>query len=262
MSAAPVKPLDVRLMNLVALLLLLGALILSGVGLARWLAAHPVFSIHGITIQGDTSHNTEVTLRTQVLPLLRGTFLTVDLAGTKRAFELAPWVRRVVVQREFPNRLRVKLQEHQVAAYWGAEGESTLVNSFGEVFEANPGEVDQDELPRLNGPKEEAPQILAMYRRLQAQFAAYDLQIEALELTGRGSWRLETDSGAEFELGRGTEDLVVARTVRFLSSMRQVIANYGRGVSALAHVDLRHEQGYALRLKGVSVLAGEKATQK
>jgi cell division protein FtsQ len=261
MSAALVKPLDVKLMNWVALLLLLGALALAGVGLARWLAGHPVFAIHGITVQGDTSHSSDVTLRTQVLPLIRGTFITVDMAGAKRAFEMAPWVRRVVVQREFPDRLRVKLQEHQVVAYWGAEGESTLVNTYGEVFEANPGEVDQDDLPRLNGPKEESAQILAMYQRLQPQFAAYDMQIEALELTGRGSWRAEMDSGAEFELGRGTEDVVVARSVRFLSSMKQVIANYGRGVSALAHVDLRHEQGYAIRLKGVSLLAGEKTPQ-
>jgi cell division protein FtsQ len=261
MSTALVKPLDVKLMNLVALLLLLGALALTGVGLARWLAGHPVLAIQGITVQGDTNHNTDMTLRTQVLPMLRGTFLTVDMAGAKRAFEMTPWVRRVVVQREFPNRLRVKLQEHQAVAYWGAEGESTLVNSYGEVFEANSGEVDQDDLPRFNGPKEESAQILAMYQRLQPQFAAYDMQIESLELTGRGSWRAEMDSGAEFELGRGTEDLVVTRTLRFLSSMQLVITNYGRGVSALAHVDLRHEQGYALRLKGVSLLAGEKTPQ-
>jgi len=42
-----------------------------------------------------------------------------------------------VVRRQFPNRLSVVLQEHQAVAYWGAERESLLINSYGEVFEAN-----------------------------------------------------------------------------------------------------------------------------
>jgi cell division protein FtsQ len=33
----------------------------------------------------------------------------------------------------------VKLQEHQAVAHWGDEDDTHLVNSFGEVFEANGG---------------------------------------------------------------------------------------------------------------------------
>jgi len=54
-----------------------------------------------------------------------------------------------VVRRDFPNRLRVELEEHQAVAYWGAEGDSRLLNSFGEVFDANVVEVEQEGLPRL-----------------------------------------------------------------------------------------------------------------
>ncbi len=175
-----------------------------------------------------------------------------------------PWVRRAVVRREFPNRLKAILQEHQAVGYWGAEGDSTLVNSFGEVFEANVDEVDQDELPRLDGPQGQSAQVLAMYRALLPLFGRLELSIEALELTGHGSWRAKLDTGAQIELGRGTEDEVMARTQRFLGTVTQVASRYGRTVAALESADLRHQEGYAVRLRGVSTVLPEaqKAQQK
>ena len=71
-----------------------------------------------------------------------------------------------MVRREFPNRLQVELQEHQAVAYWGSEGDCALINSYGEVFEANVGEVEQDRLPRLSGPEGQGVEVLAMYRAL------------------------------------------------------------------------------------------------
>jgi cell division protein FtsQ len=255
-------PFDVRLMNLTASALLFGFVLLVLAAVAGWVGRHPVFAIRGVSVFGDTSHNNAVTLRAQVKPYLNGTFLTVDLAATRQAFEAVPWVRRALVRREFPNRLKVILQEHQAVAYCGMEGESALINSFGEVFEANLGEVEQEALPRLNGPKEQSAQVLSMYRALQPLFEAMEMPIEQLELTGRGSWRVQLDTGAPIELGRGAVDEVVTRTRQFLGTMTQVTSRYGRTVTALESADLRHEQGYAIRLRGVSTLGPGEAAQK
>lgn len=261
MKRAEPMPFDVRLMNLSASLLLAGFVLLAlGAGVG-WLVQHPVFAIRGVTVSGDVEHSNALTLRANVAPRLSGTFLTLDLAAARQAFEAVPWVRRAVVQREFPDRLKVLLQEHQAAAYWNAERESTLVNSFGEVFEANAGEVEQDALPRLSGPQGQAVLVLAVYRALQPLFARLDLSIEQLELTGRGGWRAQLDSGAVIELGRGAQDELVERSQRFLGTLTQVTARYGRTTSALESADLRHQDGYAIRLRGVSTLvpvAGKK----
>lgn len=263
MTDALIAPLDVKLMNLTAKLLLwvfVACVLWTAVG---WATGHPVFAVRGITVTGDVSHNNAVTLRANVASRLSGTFLTLDLAATRRTFEAVPWVRSVVVRREFPNRLQVSLQEHQAVAYWGAEGDSTLINSFGEVFEANTGEVEQDSLPRLSGPTEQAAQVLAMYQALQPLFERLDMSVDQLELSRRGSWHLELDSGAVVELGRGNEDEVRARVQSFLGTLTQVTSRYGRTVAALQSADLRHEQGYALRLRGVStVVAGAQALKK
>jgi len=248
-------PTDVRLMTLGTrgLCWLLAVMALAALGL--WASRHPAFAIRGITVSGDVTHNNAPTLRANVAPHLSGTFFTLDLNRARAAFEAVPWVRQAVVRRDFPNRLRVQLQEHRAVAYWGPEGESRLVNSFGEVFDANLGEVEQEALPRLQGPEAQSPQILAAYQALQPLFESLDLPLEQLELSGRGSWRARLDTGAVIELGAGSLPEVQARSQRFLQTLTQVSARYGRKPEALETADLRHQDGYALRLRGVSTQA-------
>ena len=247
-------PVDVRLMNMTALVLVVAFALLAVGSLATWLARHPVFSVHAIAVNGELMHNNAVTVRANVAPRLAGTFFSIDLDRARQAFETLPWVRRAVVRREFPNRLKVVLQEHKAAAYWGAEGDSRLVNSFGEVFEANLGEVEQDALPRLNGPDQQALQVLTMYQALQPRFEELDLSVEQLELTGHGGWRVRLEEGALLELGSGSPTELLERTQRFLKTLTQVTSRYGRKPDALETADLRHEDGYALRLRGVTTL--------
>lgn len=251
-AAALQTPIDVKLMNVTATVLFAacGALLLAALG--WWALRHPLFALGGITVQGDVTHNSAVTLRANVAPRLAGNFFTVSLARTREAFEAVPWVRRAEVRREFPNRLKVTLQEHKAVALWGPEGESRLVNSFGEVFEANPGDVEQDDLPRLAGPEGESSQVLAMYRAIAPLFEPLELAPARLQLTGRGSWQLELDTGAVVELGRGTVDEVAARAQRFAQTLNQVTSKYGRRPEALVSADLRHGDGYAVRLRGVT----------
>jgi cell division protein FtsQ len=168
-------------------------------------------------------------------------------------------VRRAVVHRVWPDRLSVRLEEHRAEALWeGNVGTAEeyagdkLVNSYGEVFEANVGDVEQDGLPSFAGPDGSARQVLALYRRLQPVLARLDLAIDKLQLTGRGSWRAELDSGALIEMGRGSDDEVLARTDRFVRTLTQVTARYGQ---PLEYADLRQAGGYAVRLRGVSTTA-------
>ena len=84
-----------------------------------------------------------------------------------------------------------------------------------------------------------------------------DLVLEQVELTGRGGWRARLDTGAALELGGGSMADVLARTQRFLKTLTQVTSRYGRKPDALETADLRHEDGYAIRLAGVTTLAAD-----
>ena len=251
------QPVDVKLMNLAATALFSACLVMLVGAVIWWALRHPLFGIAGITVQGEVAHNSALTLRANVAPKLAGNFFTVNLATARDAFESVPWVRSAVVRREFPNRLRVVLEEHRAVALWGADGEGRLVNNFGEVFEANAGDVENEELPRLSGPKELAAVVLAMYQTVKPMFETVDLGINHLALTSRGSWQVELDNGAQVELGRGTAEEVVARTQRFAQTLTQVSGRYGRRPDALLSADLRHGDGYAVRLRGVGTTSAD-----
>ncbi|WP_298931647.1 cell division protein FtsQ/DivIB [uncultured Ramlibacter sp.] len=258
MNATMPAPLDVRLMNITATVLFAACAAMLLAALSWWALRHPLFAVGAISVQGEVSHNSAATLRANVAPRVAGNFFTVNLDAARKAFEDVPWVRQAVVRREFPNRLRVLLQEHHAAAYWGAEGEAQrLLNTYGEVFEANVGDVEQDELPRLSGPDGESATVLAMFQVLQPLFDGLDLGLEQLALTSRGSWQIALDNGAQVELGRGTPDEVALRAQRFVQTLSQAASRYSRRPQDLVSADLRHSDGYAIRLRGVSTTSAD-----
>ena len=248
-TVAPLPP-DVRLMNATAAAFAAVAAILVAAMAVMWLARQPFFAIRSISVDGDVARNSVSTIRANAAPKLAGNFVTMDLRSVRRAFESVPWVRLAVVRRVWPNRLRVQLEEHRPVAIWGSEsGAEKLVNSFGEVFEANVGDVEDDNLPTLAGPEGSSAHVLAMLGRVEAGLAPLGARVEALALSGRGSWQATLDTGAVVELGRGSDDDVLARAARFVMTVEQVTSRYHR---PLEYADLRHSDGYAVRLKGVS----------
>ncbi|RZT94950.1 cell division protein FtsQ/DivIB [Rivibacter subsaxonicus] len=248
-------PFDVRTMNITAsVLFIVAGFAIVGYGLA-WLMRLPLFTLAAVQVDGELSRNNGATIRANALPRLQGNFFTLDLAKAQAAFESVPWVRRATVRRIWPDKIAVTLEEHRVAAWWHQdEGENKLVNRQGEVFQANPGDVEDEGLATLDGPDEpSAAVMLAMLQRLQPALVELDARIDSLRLSPRGSWQIELDSGAEIELGRGDEAAVLARLQAFVATLAQVQSRFGN--RALAAADLRHADGYALKLRGLGTVA-------
>ena len=91
------------------------------------------------------------------------------------------------------------------------------------------------------------------------------LKKTSLELGGKNAtlvfadsdWRAHLDTEASIELGRGTGDEVAARVRRFLRTLVQVSSRYERRTNAVESADLRYENGYAIRLRGVSTVVAD-----
>ncbi len=256
MNARLPVPVDVRLMNLTASLLIT-ALVLGCIATGLWWAMrHPAFAFGRITVDGDTAHHSAASLRASVLPRLQGNFFTMDLGAAQAAFQSAPWVRRAMVQREFPDRLHVTLQEHVPVAYWG-EGDNQMINRQGEIFEAGDAELDDEHMPTLIGPDGQAAEVLAMHGQLAPLLAPLDMRLAELALLARGNWRAELSQGAVIELGYGPPRELAARLAQFVGTVGEVAARHQRPVEAIEAADLRHVGGYALRLRGVSTVRVE-----
>ncbi|OWQ93748.1 hypothetical protein CDN99_04685 [Roseateles aquatilis] len=271
-TASPLPP-DIRVMNGVAGLLLFGVVLATLAVGVMYLARQPAFAIRSITVEGDVSRNSSASLRANALPRLSGNFLTMNLRKAREAFESVPWVRHATVQRVWPLHLVVTLEEHKPAAYWETKAENAdagseavvdtrLVNSFGEVFEANLGDVEDEDLPTLAGPDKTSTAMLSMWRQLDPMtHRKLDEGVARLDLSGRGSWKATLEKGAVVELGRGSEAEVLARYGQFIASIPQITTRYQ---TSLVSADLRHEAGYAVRLAGVTTVsnAPKGATKK
>lgn len=250
---------DVRWMNVAtACLVVVGLCLLAAAGLQR-LGRLPFFNLNEVRLEGDLVRNNIATVRAHIVPRLDGGYFTLDLQKSREVFEAVPWVRHAVVRRVWPNELRVQLEEHRPAAHWqNQDRDDQLVNTFGEVFEANPGDVEDDHLPVLVAPANPAPGLsqtmLEMLHTLQKVLAPLG-DIERLKITERGSWSVELDTDADIMLGRGSVDEIAERARRFVRTLPELQRHYA---GPLAHADLRYPEAYAVRLRGTTTLEDPK----
>jgi cell division protein FtsQ len=261
-------PLDVRAINVVAALVITAVLLALAWQAVKWATRSPVFTVRAIQLDAALDKASLSGVRAGALPKLEGNFFSIDLDAARAAFEQVPWVRKAVVRRVWPNRLAVTLEEHEAAAVWQDEGQASgrasdrLVNTHGEVFNVSRRDVAALELPTLAGSADaQSAQMLALWRRLEASLQSVQLDVETLHLSSRGSWRAELAGGGKLELGRGTDEELLARVDRLARTLASVNARFGGASRALVAADLRHRDGYALRLAGITTAAAN-AQQK
>jgi cell division protein FtsQ len=164
---------------------------------------------------------------------VRGNFFTVDIERLRQSLEKLPWVRNVSIRREFPQRLAVRLEEHQALARWN---NVALVNRQGEIFAAN---IEQA-LPSFIGQDGAAAEVTQQYTQFSQQLAALDLQVTQLALSPRHAWQLRLSNGMVLELGREDMQQRLARFVEVYPYSLVAIQ------SRVKYVDLRYRNGFAV----------------
>jgi len=251
-------PLDIRIIQTAAVVLwvVLGVMALLAAGL--WVVRHQAWTIQAVEVQGQVEHQSEVVLRAHMAHRLNGTFVNINLKEVRAVVEELPWVRRAEVNRVFPNRLRLVIEEHQGAAWWGEAQAGRIVNTYGEIFEAVADEEHSAHWPELAGPDIMAPAVLQLYSAISPMFEPLNRDVTRLEQDTRGAWRMRLDNGARIELGRGEIQALASRTEAFADTVQGLVARYGQ--RDIETADLRYPNGYALRLRGVTTVPLQNTT--
>ncbi|MBK9161682.1 MAG: cell division protein FtsQ/DivIB [Nitrosomonadales bacterium] len=202
---------------------------------AGWYAVHQpgLFPLHTVRLEANPLRVDVPAVFRTVRGEVNGNFFTTDIERLRLALEKLPWVRSVAIRREFPDRLMVRLEEHQPLARWN---DSALVNRQGEVFSAESGQL----LPDFVGQEGTSTEVAQSFGQFSRQLAALDLQIERLALTPRHAWQVQLNNGLVLELGR---EEMQRRLARF-------VAVYPYGIAAMQgnirYVDLRYRNGFAV----------------
>jgi cell division protein FtsQ len=252
---------NTRLLNAIALLLVSAVIAAVTAVALRWLTHRPQFVLRVVSVDAESGvlrHVTPATVRAVALPSIQGNFFSVNLEGVRQAFEAVAWVRHARVRREWPDRLVVRLEEHEALAIWN---DDRLINTFGEVYSANLAEAEADgALPLLYGPEGSEKEVRGRYADMQNWFAALDLRPSELALSARYAWTVRLDHGSSngltVELGRETDaNTLSERVTRLVAAYPEITARWPR----LTFLDLRYPNGFALRAEGVPASAASDA---
>jgi cell division protein FtsQ len=235
------------------------ALYLLAAALALWIAAEaalrvPFMPVRVVELSGDLRHVDAARVRASLEGRVAGNFFGIELADVRRALESLPWVRRVDVRREWPDRLVARIEEHVALARW-SNGE--LVNTFGELFAA-PGQ--DAPLPQLAGPpgtEREAARRLVAFRSLLAPLGSEPVRVR---LSARRAWQIQLANGIVLDLGRDqAKQPLEERLARFVATYPRTVAELNRRPD---HIDLRYPNGFAIRVSPAATAASDVAPQR
>ena len=151
-------------------------------------------------------------------------------------------MRHAEVRRIWPDSIEVSIEEQTATARWRqADGESRLVNTYGEVFDAS----SEIELPVFSGPEGSAPQMLARQQEFTTELNTLGRQIRVMDLSLRQAWRVTLDNGLVMVLGRDEAGHTVNdRMARFIAAYHGLAQKIPFQPGT---VDMRYPNGFAVR---------------
>lgn len=209
------------------------ALLLSASLAGKELMDRPVSQL---IVEGTFQRVTAMQIEAALASGLSRGFLSLDLKQLQQAAESLDWIDRALARRVWPDKVVVRVVEHQAAARWGDNG---LLNVRGQLFTRN-AHYTFPELPNLAGPTGAEQQVAAFYLAVRGRLAAAHLVLDSLNMDARGALNLVLVSGQEVRLGR--QD-VNRRIDRFFEV---VVPALGPQFERVDYMDLRYTNGFAV----------------
>jgi cell division protein FtsQ len=224
--------------RLVAWLLAIALVVtpIAGV-LSGWFAADR-WPVTQLTLQAEFKHVSAEQIRAAVQPRLGKGFFALNLDGVQKAVAALPWVESVEASKRWPDTLLLRVYERQPFARWNS---NQLISREGKVFTV-PDAADYKQLPDLHGPDDHLAEVVSFFADVQKAFTGTHLKITGVTLTERGSWSVNTDTGAQIVIGDRNQ--AGGRLRRFLDVYPQVAAGHPQ---SFEYADLRYTNGFAVK---------------
>ena len=165
--------------------------------------------------------------------------LAVDVLVLRKKLLENPWVREVSVKKQWPNRLIIEIQEHNVVAKVNQQfmlENGVLVEGIESAITSTPVTIKME--PKSLKQKELMKHIITRISKIKNSIEESQLAVNDFSINANDSWSLYTSNGVEIKIGRKQH---VDRVKRF-SSIYAAIENKEQ----LQTVDLRYNNGVAV----------------
>lgn len=192
--------------------------------------------IRWLEVNGAFQRVSAEQLRASLSSRVGTNFFTVDLQNVRDAALRISWVSAVRVRKQWPDTLRVEVDEYVPVAHWN---QGQLIAETGAPFAVPEADTIQG-LPWLSGPEGRLDEVLETWTRVDRMLAPLGLQVARLTLDRRGAWSMVLDNGTHVQLGRGATG---ERLRRLMTSWEPLVRRKG---TAPLDIDLRYSNGFAV----------------
>jgi len=202
--------------------------------MAQSLLQKPIASI---AVYGDFNYITKDSVKVLVNDIVGKSFVGEDIKKAQKKIEGYPWVDKINLSRQWPDRLLVNVSEQVPIARWGDKG---FVNNRGELV-MTPELEKLSHLAELDGDDKEAAVMMQKYSLITAQLRPHGFKVTTLKKDKRGAWMLQLNNDWQVMLGKNE---ILHRISRLTALLQQ------QNISASAdieRIDTRYENGIAIR---------------
>lgn len=193
--------------------------------------------IRWLEVNGTFQRVSAEQLRANLASRVGENFFTVDLQSLQAAALRLSWVSAARVQKQWPDTVRVEVEEYVPVAHWNS---GQLLADAGGLF-AVPEADEIQGLPWLEGPDGRLGEVVETWAGFDGMLLPLGLEITRLKLDNRGAWSLELSNGTRVQLGRESS---AERLQRLLASWETLMRQ--KELPPL-DVDLRYTNGIAVQ---------------
>jgi cell division protein FtsQ len=222
--------------RLLVALLGLGAFGIACVGIYLALQQVSAQRIETVAIEGQVNFVSEEEIKDTVSRFVSASLVALDLESLKNELEMLPWISKVAVRREWPDKLIINVEEELAIARWR---DTELLNQQGQIFV--PESIEGlSNLPRLSGPARSEKEVMEQYQKFNQLMYPLGVRIRDLSMNDRGALTMLLTNGVKVKLGK--EDVLerVRRLVAFMES------SYSADLLNMETIDLRYTNGIAV----------------
>lgn len=211
----------------------------------------PEVPIKYVRTEGVFQYLNKDEIRTALQPLVMTGFFEADMQAIQLAVSALPWVETVTVKRIWPDTIDIKVQEKKPYARWSR---NSLITEQGVIF--TPKDITPHaHLTVVTGPDRQQVKILEMMKGIKTTLADQSMELVEFSVNDRWAWRIRLATGLEILLGRNEQLKKLQRFLKTLTVLGQ------EQVDAMAVVDLRYPNGYAVSWKPETAEIDWKALQ-
>lgn len=214
----------------------------SYLGMLTWNKATDAryLPISKLVLQGDVTYTREQDIKGAIFSIAPlGSVVTQDVDQLQKVILALPWVKSVAVRKQWPDKLKLFIVEHQPVAIWNKD---KLLNTNGVIFDGAIDDVSGKKLISFFSSDEQSRFVLNTWHNIAPLFKSKALPVRELWYSVRHAWTLVLENGIRLELGK---EALMERVERFLVLYPKLKEKQ----SQIAYFDLRYDTGVAVGWK-------------